>query len=186
MLSLLSSLKRKLFGGKRMRTGRKILWLPVLLVGLTALLWPCSVLAQVQKTDLNLNVVYDGFRSLKAGEEKTIYMEVGNSGYGELTNIRLSADAPEGWTVEFSPAFIDSLAPGSVQTVNIKLKPADNADKGNYNIAVIGQANETRRVTSIYVRVESASLFWLWLGIGIAAVLIAGFVLIFMRFGREE
>jgi uncharacterized membrane protein len=137
------------------------------------------------KTDLTLNIVYDGFRSLKAGEEKTVFMEVGNAGDKTLTNIRLSAEAPEGWTITFNPEVIDSLAPGSLQTVDLSLKTADNTERGDYNIAVIGQANETRRVTSIYLRVESSSLFWVWIGIGIGALLIAGFVVIFMRFGRE-
>ena len=168
-----------------MRISRKIYWLPLLVVGLAAVLWPCSMLAQVEKTDLTLYIVYDGYRELTAGEERTMFLEVGNSGTRELTDIRLSADSPEGWTVEFSPALIDSLAPGSFQTVDVLLKTADDAAEGDYNIAVIGQANETRRVTSVYVRVESASLFWVWIGIGIAALLIAGFVLIFMHFGRE-
>jgi uncharacterized membrane protein len=65
------------------------------------------------------------------------------------------------------------------------LRPDKDADKGEYNVTLIADANETRRVTSIFVRVESASLFWVWVGIGIAALLIAGFVVIFMRFGRE-
>jgi uncharacterized membrane protein len=172
-----------------MRVRSSIGWVLLLAVILTGVLAPCAVLAQVQpqpvKTDLTLNIVYDGFRSLKAGEEKTVFMEVGNAGDKTLTNIRLSAEAPEGWTITFNPEVIDSLAPGSLQTVDLSLKTADNTERGDYNIAVIGQANETRRVTSIYLRVESSSLFWVWIGIGIGALLIAGFVVIFMRFGRE-
>jgi uncharacterized membrane protein len=144
------------------------------------------MLAQAEKADLTLNVVYDNYRSLKAGEERTMFLEVGNSGDRELTDIRLTADSPQGWTIEFNPPVIDKLAAGSFQTVDITLKPADNEAKGDYNIAVIAQANETRRVTSIYVRVESSSLFWVWVGAGVAALLIAGFVVIFMRFGRED
>jgi uncharacterized membrane protein len=169
-----------------MRISRKIYWLLLVTVGLAAVLWPCSMLAQAEKTDLTLNVVYDNYRSLKAGEERTMFLEVGNSGDRELTDIRLTADSPQGWTIEFNPPVIDKLAAGSFQTVDITLKPADNEAKGDYNIAVIAQANETRRVTSIYVRVESSSLFWVWVGAGVAALLIAGFVVIFMRFGRED
>lgn len=169
-----------------MRISRKIYWLLLLVVGLVAVLWPCSILAQPEKTDLTLNIVYDGFRSLKAGEQRTMFLEVRNTGYSELTDIQLSADSPEGWTIEFSPPVIDKLASGSVQTVDVTLKSPDNAAKGDYNVAVIAQANETRRVTSVYVRVESSSLLWVWIGIGIAALLIAGSIVIFMRFGREE
>ena len=169
-----------------MRINRKIYWLPLLVVGLAAVLWPCSMLAQAEKTDLTLYIVYDGYRELTAGEERTMFLEVGNSGDRELTDIRLTADSPQGWTIEFNPPVIDKLAAGSFQTVDITLKPADNEAKGDYNIAVIAQANEMRRVTSIYVRVESSSLFWVWVGAGVAALLIAGFVIIFMKFGRED
>ncbi len=169
-----------------MKSNRKICWLLLFAVGLAALLWPCSMLAQAEKTDMTLNIVYDGFSSLKAGETRTVFLEVGNSGNRELTAIRLSSDSPQGWTVAFNPQVIDKLAAGSYQTVDITLKPADNEAKGDYNIAVIAQANEMRRVTSIYVRVESSSLFWVWVGAGVAALLIAGFVFIFIKFGRED
>jgi len=169
-----------------MRINRKIYWLPLLAVGLTAVLSPCSILAQAEKTVLTLIVVSDGYYNrITAGQEKTIFLEIGNNGNTELTNIRLSADSPKGWTAEFSPELIDNLAPGNFQTVDILLRPADNAAKGEYTVALIAEANETRRVTSIYVRVESASLFWVWVGIGIAALVIAGFVFIFIRFGRQ-
>ncbi len=169
-----------------MISNRKIYWLLLFAVGLAALLWPCSMLAQAEKTDMTLNIVYDGFSSLKAGETRTVFLEVGNSGDRELTDIRLTSDSPQGWTVAFNPQVIDKLAAGDYQTVDITLKPADNEAKGDYNIAVIAQANEMRRVTSIYVRVESSSLFWVWVGAGVAALLIIGFIVIFMKFGRED
>jgi uncharacterized membrane protein len=171
---------------------RNIGWILLLAIIATGVLAPCLVLAQQQqqppqpvKTDLTLNIVYDGFSSLKAGEERTLFLEVGNAGDKALTDIRLLAEAPEGWTVTFSPDVIDSLAPGSLQTVDVLLKTADNAAGGDYNIAVIGQASETRRVTSVYVRVESSSMLWVWVGATIGVVLIAGFVAIFWRFGRD-
>jgi uncharacterized membrane protein len=157
---------------------------------LAGVLTPCAALAQVQppkplQPDLTLRVVYDNFSSLKAGEQRTLFLEVGNAGDKALTGVRLSAEAPEGWTVTFNPSSIDSLAPGALQTVDILLKAPDNTSRGDYNIAVIGQTNEMRRVTSIYLSVESSSLFWVWIGAGIGALLIAGFVAIFLRFGRE-
>jgi len=188
MLSLLARLKGKvsLCRGNSMGISRKIYWLPLLVVGLTAILSPCSILAQAEKTDLTLRLVPDSYYNvITAGKEKTIYLEVGNNGNKALTNIQLSADLPKGWTIEFSPGLIDYLAPGSFQTVDILLRPTDNAAKGEYAVALIAEANEMRRVTSIYVRVESASLFWVWVGIGMAALVIAGFVFIFIRFGRQ-
>src|SRR4030042_5995009 len=165
-----------------MKISRKIYWIPLLVVGLMAVLWPCSMLATAEKTGLTLNIVSDGYYNvITAGQEKTVFLEVWNNGDTELTNIRLSADFPKGWAVEFSPGLIDNLTPGSSQTVDIMLRPDTDADKGEYNVTLIADANETRRGTSLFVRVESASLFWVWVGIGIAALLIAGFVVIFLR-----
>jgi len=161
-------------------------WILLLMVCAVSVLAPCGVLAQMEKDDLILNIVYDNFNSLKAGEQRTVFMEVRNNGYAELSNIGLSTESPEGWTVEVSPNVIDKMAPGDVQTVDITVKPPEKTSKGNYNIAVIADADGLRRVTGIYVRVESGSLFWVWVAVGLATVLIVGFVLIFLRFGREE
>lgn len=169
-----------------MGISRKIYWLPLLVVGLMAVLSPCSILAQTEKTALTLRIASDNYYdNLTAGQEKTIFLELGNNGSTELTNIRLSADSPKGWTVEFSPNLIDKLAPGSFQTVDVILKPADNAAKGGYNITLIAEANEARSVTGYFVNVESSSLLWVWIGIGLAALVIAGFAFIFIRFGRQ-
>ena len=158
------------------------------MVGLTAVLMPCVTLAQPPplKTDLTLSMVGDGYyNSIKAGQEKTIYINVGNEGTKTLTNIRLTSDATQELTVQFTPSVIESLDPGDSQSVDVLLKPAENLSKGDYSVALMAQADETRQVIGTTVHVESSSLFWVWIGIGIGALLIAGFVIIFLRFGRE-
>jgi len=169
-----------------MGISRKIYWLSLFVVGLTVILLPGSILAQAEKTDLTLKLVSDTYYNrITAGKDKTIFLEVGNTGNKAITNIRLYADLPKGWTIEFRPGLIDYLGPGSFQTVDIIIRPIGNAAKGEYTVALIAEANETRRVTSIFVRVESTSLFWVWVGAGVAALVIVGFILIFMRFGRQ-
>ncbi|MBM3167257.1 MAG: hypothetical protein FJZ83_05260 [Chloroflexi bacterium] len=169
-----------------MRIGRKICLLPALLLGLIAILLPCSALAQAEKVDLTLRLISDGYYSkITAGKDKTIFLEVGNTGKKDITNIRLYADLPEGWTVEFRPGLIDYLGPGSFQAIDVILRPAANAAKGEYSVTLIAEANEIRRGTSIFVRVESASFLWVWVGAGVALLAILVFILIFMRFGRE-
>ena len=160
--------------------------MPLFVVGLMAILSPCRILAQAEKIDLTLRLVSDSYYNrITAGKDKTIFLEVGNTGNKAITNIRLYADKPEGWTVEFKQECIDYLSPGSLQTVDIIIKPSSNASKGEYVVTLIAEASETRRVTSVYVRVESASLFWVWVGAGVAALVVAGFVITFMRFGRQ-
>ena len=168
-----------------MGISRKIYWLSLLAVGVIAILSPCSILAQEEKIDLTLRLVSDSYDNrITAGRDITIFLEVRNNGNKAITNIRLYADLPEGWTVEFRPGLIDYLGPGSFETVDIIIRSVDDAAKREYAVALIAEANETRRVTNIFMRVESA-LFWPWVGAGVAALVIAGFILIFMRFGRQ-
>jgi len=188
MLSLLASLNGEAFLCRDNPMGiiRRTYWLLISVMWLTAILSPCAILAQDEKVDLTLRLVSDSYYNrITAGKDETIFLEIGNTGKNRITNIRLYADLPEGWSAEFRPVLIDYLDPGSFQAVDVILMPAGNTAKGEYTVALIAEANETRRVTSIFVRVESASLFWVWVGVGVAALVIAAFIFIFIRFGRQ-
>ncbi len=143
-------------------------------------------LAQDGKVELNLRLI-PGHRygELTPGEEETMFLEVRNMGERNLTDIRLNAEPPEGWFVDFSPQAIAILEAGSVQTVDVSITPAVNAGRGDYDIVVIAEANETRAVTSVFVRVESSDRFWLWVGVGVAAAVVLLFVFIYFRFGKN-
>jgi len=168
-----------------MGISRKIYWPFLFVVGLIVILSPCSILAQADEIDLTLRLVSDSYYNrITAGRDTTIFLEVRNNGNKAITNIRLYADLPEGWTAEFRPGLIDYLGPGSFETVDIIVRSVDDAAKREYAVALIAEANETRRVTNIFMRVESVSA-WAWVGAGVAALVIAGFILIFMRFGRQ-
>ena len=84
-----------------------------------------------------------------------------------------------------TPAVIDRLNPGDIQTADISVVPARNTDRDGYQITVIAHANETRRITSIYLRIDAVTSIWTWIGAGIAVLVIAGFVIVFRRYGRQ-
>lgn len=139
------------------------------------------------KTDLTLRLL-DGYydQTLTPGQEKVLLLEVRNTGTSDLTNIVLSArNTPGGWVVKFRPGTIARLAPGSAQTVDVAILAAADAERGNYNVTLVAEATETRTATGLFLRVERTSSFWLWVGGAIAAAVIAGFVIIFMRLGRH-
>jgi uncharacterized membrane protein len=170
-----------------MGIGRKIYWIPLVIMGMMAVLAPCSILAQAEgkDADLEITVISDTYRkNLTPGQEETIYMEVSNTGIEKLTDIQLSADLPEGWTAEFRPELIDSLSPGGLAAVDMVLRPGDKATRGEYTINIIAQSGEARRVASLFVRVETGYSFWLLIGIVIGVFLIIGFVGIFMALNR--
>jgi uncharacterized membrane protein len=121
---------------------------------------------------------------LKPGVEATSYLELHNNSYRTVTDIRLSADIPEGWSARFRPDTVAKLEAGNIATVDVIIMPAKSAARGDYQLAVIAETAGIRRVNSVYVNVQPDTSFWLWPTIGLAALLIAGFVFIFVRFGR--
>ena len=49
-------------------------------------------------------------------------------------------------------------------------------------MTLIAEASETWTAMRTFLRVESASSFWLWLGGGVAILIVAVFVIVFRQF----
>jgi uncharacterized membrane protein len=169
-----------------MKVNSKVCWLFLLIAGLVTILLPRTTLAQEGKIDLTLTLFPGDYNNeVKVGEDKRLFLEIRNNGTKAVTRIRLSSDKPEGWTIEFRPGEIDYLGAGSVQTVDLIIRPDSKATKGGYTVTIIAEANEIRKVESIWLRVESASL-WPWVGAIVAAIVVAAFIIIYIRFGRQQ
>ena len=164
----------------------KCCYLLLAIVGLVALLSPSYVLAQDGKDSLILRYAAGGYNSeVVPGESETFFVEVANDRNSSTTNIRFTSDVPKGWVVEFKPQSIDVLNAGSYQAVEVHITAPQNAEKGDYSVAVIADSNVGRRVMSIYVRVEKGTNFWMWVGGVLGVLVIAAFVVLFRRFGRD-
>ncbi len=163
----------------------RAIWLVLVLITLLVFSSaPSPTLAQ-NKTDLSLFLLPTGPNyEIIAGEDNKYYLEVRNYGIESITNIILSADKPEGWAVVFTPDRLSTLAPGSLQTVDVYIRVPQDAVKGKHNITFIATANEIRKVANYDFTIQSPS-YWLWVGIGVAVVVIAGFILVFLRMGRK-
>ena len=170
-----------------MKAGQKVLRLSLLIAVLIMLLVsPVVLLAQEAKVDLSLRMLPEYYyKEVIPGEDNTLFMEIRNNGDREINNIRFDSDKPEDWVVDFKPDKISYLSAGSSQTVDVNVIPSRDTGRGEYNLTFLAEANETRAVTSTTMRIESGSSFWLWVGIGLAALVIAGFVIIYLRFGRQ-
>ncbi len=156
---------------------------------LMTVLLPQPSLAQEREADLTLMLFsgrYSYSREATAGKDNIFYLEIRNTGDKAITDIRLSSDEPEGWVIDLELEEIDYLGPGSLRTVDVNIKPAPKAAKGEHRVTFIAETNELLRVESYsWVTVEAAS-FWPWLGAGIALVVVAAFIFIFIRFGRQK
>jgi len=118
------------------------------------------------------------------GETNTFYLDVGNSGTTNFTEVVFSSTGPEDWMVDFSPGRLNTLVAGSTQTIDVTILPPSDTAKGRYNLTFIATANEIRRVTNVEVEIPGISE-WVWVGIGVAVVVIIGFVFVFLRMGRR-
>jgi uncharacterized membrane protein len=170
-----------------MKNIKKILWLSLALAVLVLLIVSSvTLLAQEARIDLSLRILPDYYyKEVNPGGDNTLFMEIRNNGDKEITNIRFDSKKPEGWIVDFKPVSISYLSAGSSQTIDVNVIPSLDTGRGEYNLTFLAEANETRAVTSTRMRIESGSSFWLWVGIGLAALVIAGFVIVYLRFGRQ-
>ena len=119
-----------------------------------------------------------------AGRDNYFSIEVQNMGSGLIEDITFSSNKPSGWTIEFSPDEIDTLAAIDSQTVEVNIKPPPNTIAGDYQITLKAKGKQIEDEMDVRVSVETPTI-WGWLGVAIIVVVIAGLVYIFMRFSRR-
>jgi len=178
-------LRRVLLGVKSMKYATTVALFLVLMAGLITSLSPQPILAQEEKIGLSLWLVNRYDNKVTAGENTTFFLEIRNTGNKAITNIRLSSIKPEGWVIDFKPSTLDTLNPEEFQTLEINIKPWDKAAEGNYKATLIADASEIRRVLDIRLIVEAPKGYWLWIGGTILLLVVAGFIIVYRRFGNE-
>jgi uncharacterized membrane protein len=172
-----------------MKIGRKSLWFLLTAIALLVLVPAGQATAQQDSFQLSLNVLPGYYYwEITPGQETTIYLEISNTGSQAVTDIKLTTVTPdnlEGWTIGLNPKSIASLGAGSSQTIDVTLTAPPGTARGDYTLTFIAEAGQTRTVTSTTVNVVNSLSVWLWVGVGLAVLLIAAFVIIFLRFGRD-
>ena len=119
-----------------------------------------------------------------AGRDNYFSIEVINGGSGAIEDITFSSNKPSGWTVEFSPDEIDTLAALDSQTIEVNIKPPAKTIAGDYQITLKAKGKQISEEMDVRVSVETPTI-WGWLGVAIIVVVIAGLIYIFMRFSRR-
>jgi uncharacterized membrane protein len=169
-----------------MSSRSRVVWFLFTVAVVAGLFSPSYAVAQTEKKDLVIRFSSGSYLDrVEPDKDNPLYLEIENLGNRAITNIRLLADAPEGWLVEFNPVTIDNLAPGSVVPIDVNVKPSRTATKRDNRINFIAEGDGIRRVMTIWLRVENGPSVWLWVGLAIAVAVIAGFVFIFLRIGRQ-
>ncbi len=128
----------------------------------------------------------DGLLSTKAtaGKDNYFTLLVTNTGSAPIENVVFSSNKPTGWTVEFTPEKIDSLAASGSQTIDVNVKPGAKAIAGDYQVVISAKGTQSTSDLSIRVTVETPTV-WGWVGVAIIVLVIAGLAFVFMRFSRR-
>ena len=122
---------------------------------------------------------------VKPGEDNFFSIEVGNLSTAPVDNVKFSTTKPEGWTIDFNPEKIETLAAFDSQTMEVNIKPPTDTIAGDYNITLRASGTQTTAdEIQIRVTVETPTI-WGWVGVGIILVVVAGLIFIFMRFSRR-
>lgn len=120
-----------------------------------------------------------------AGEEKFFSVRLANLGTGDINKVSLSSTKPEGWTVEFTPDELEVIEALKTRTVDVSIQPPPETIAGDYQITLKATGTQaTARDMNIRVTVESPTI-WGWVGVIIIILVVAGLVVIFMRFSRR-
>jgi len=120
-----------------------------------------------------------------AGEDNSYQVEVVNASTAPVDNIKFEAVKPDGWEVEFTPEKIESLPAFDKQTVDVNIKPSAKTIAGDYmiNLSARGEQTSAKEI-DVRVTVETPTI-WGWVGVIIIVIVVAGLVVIFMRFSRR-
>ncbi len=129
----------------------------------------------------------DGLLSGKAtlGQTTPIKIVLSNTGSASASQITMSASAPAGWKVDFSPAQVAEVPAGQQVEVNANITPTDQAIAGDYQVTItaspVGGASKSvdYRVTVV------TSTLWGLVGVLLIAVAVVVVAAAVLRFGRR-
>jgi uncharacterized membrane protein len=119
-----------------------------------------------------------------AGEESKVTLNVQNTGSGDLMNVSLSAQKPDGWEVWFQPESLDRIPAGGSREVVMSVKPSSRAIPGDYMVRVTASNPQVSEQVGIRVSVGTPTQ-WGLVGLGIIALSLGGLYGVFRRFSRR-
>lgn len=119
-----------------------------------------------------------------AGRETPINLTLTNSGSADISSVKLTATQPTNWSVTFDPAEVGIIKAGETKTVTAYVKAASDAIAGDYLVSFAASSAETQSQSDFRIAVKTSTT-WGIIGIAIILALVAGLIVMFMKFGRR-
>lgn len=108
-----------------------------------------------------------------------------NEGTALQREVRLTALAPDNWTVDIEPPVLTDLVAGRVpRPVTLTLTPPEGALIGDYGLGLIAEGERSRSALDLRVTLKAGAA-WAWLGVGLIVLTVAGLAFVFRRLGRR-
>jgi len=120
-----------------------------------------------------------------AGKASAVNVVLRNTGTAPALGVQLSASAPSGWDVTFSPQTIAEIPPGQQVEVSANIQPTDKAVAGDYMVTVKAQPSDGSSQSADFRITVLTSTLWGIVGIALIAVALGVVALAVVRFGRR-
>ncbi len=119
------------------------------------------------------------------GDSVTYSGKVTNEGQTAVTTLYLDSVLPENWVATISPTQVSSLEPRDSVSFTVEVELPGDTEAGDYLVTMQAISDQLES-DEIDVRITAqASNTWGYIGIGLAAVAVAGAALLFKRFKRR-
>lgn len=120
-----------------------------------------------------------------AGRESPIKLVVRNNGSAPAHGVELSSSEPSGWTVEFDPKEIPTIATNEQVEVTAKVRPSEKAVAGDYMLTFRARPVDGATESAEFRITVTTSTLWGVVGIALIAVAVGVVAIAVMRFGRR-
>lgn len=126
-----------------------------------------------------------------AGSTTTFQVEVQNTGYSSLTNVKINlADIPSNFDVQVSPNLVLLLKPQDTATFTITITTTADVSAGDYYITLgltadqltADQTSSLVRALHVYVKQSGLAVY---VGVGIVLVVLAALFIVYRKYGRR-
>lgn len=121
----------------------------------------------------------------QTGKETPIKVLIRNTGSAPAREIEFSSNTPNGWVVTFDPEAIDEIASGQEREVTARIKPAEKAVAGDYQLTFSAEASSGEQASQDFRITVVTSTLWGIAGIGLIAIAVGVIALAVFRFGRR-
>lgn len=119
-----------------------------------------------------------------AGKQHSFKFTVQNTGTAPAKDVKMTADAPSGWKVDFSPSKFSDIPPNGKQEFEMRLTPSSKAIAGDYMVTVRSNGNGASDSADFRVTVDTSTM-WGVAGLGVIGAAVLVMAAAVTRYGRR-